>query len=98
MLLDQGDPAAALDSYRAGLDIRERLAAQDPGNAGWQADLAASHGQLGQVLTAMGRREQALEMFRTGRAIIAPLAERSQVALWKAYLRSFDANIAALVE
>jgi hypothetical protein len=32
------------------LAIREKLAAQDPANAGWQADLAFSHGKLGLLL------------------------------------------------
>ncbi len=92
----QGDLAAALKSFGAGLEIAERLAAQDPGHAGWQADLAASHGKLGQLLKAMGQREQALEMFEKGRAIVGPLAENSEMALWKGYLRSFDAEIANL--
>jgi trypsin-like peptidase len=39
----RGDLAAALRSYRASLDIIERLAKADPGNAGWQRDLSVSH-------------------------------------------------------
>ena len=46
MLVAQGDLTAALTSYRASLAIRERLAAGDPGNAGWQRDLAFSHWRL----------------------------------------------------
>lgn len=46
VLVAQGDLAAALASYRAPLGIRERLAAADPGNAGWQRDLAWSHWRL----------------------------------------------------
>ena len=50
----QGDLSAALSAYRASLAIRERLAAADPGNAGWQRDLSVSHGKLGDVLRAGG--------------------------------------------
>ena len=39
----QGEGGAALAAYRAGMAIRERLAAADPGNAGWQRDLSVSH-------------------------------------------------------
>ncbi len=42
----QGDLAGALESYRASLAIREALAAQDPGNAGWQRDLGVSYWRM----------------------------------------------------
>jgi hypothetical protein len=42
VLSAQGDLGAALASYRASLDIIQRLAAFDPGNAGWQRDLWVS--------------------------------------------------------
>jgi hypothetical protein len=40
VLRDQGDLTGALEAYRASLAIRQRLAAQDPANAGWQRDLS----------------------------------------------------------
>ncbi len=39
LLRAQGNLAAALDSYKAALAIRERLVIADPGNAAWQSDL-----------------------------------------------------------
>jgi hypothetical protein len=45
----QGDLAAALTSYRASLAIAERLAQTDPGNAGWQRDVAISNERLGDI-------------------------------------------------
>ena len=39
---DQGDLPGALKSYRDGLEIVEKLAKQDPGNAGWQNGAAWS--------------------------------------------------------
>ena len=38
--MSQGDLTAALENYRAAMAIRERLAASDPDNAGWQRDLS----------------------------------------------------------
>jgi hypothetical protein len=68
---------AAFDSYLTSLAIADRLAKTDPGNAGWQAALAGSHGKLGQLYVRMGRGDQALDMFLKGRAIVVALAERS---------------------
>jgi hypothetical protein len=42
----QGNLPEALKSFRDGLSIRDRLAQADPGNAGWQFDLVASHWRL----------------------------------------------------
>ena len=39
----QGDLEAALESYRSGMAIAEKLAESDPSNAGWQRDLSVSH-------------------------------------------------------
>lgn len=43
---DQGNLDDALKSYHASLDIRERLAAADPGNANWQRALWVSMWRL----------------------------------------------------
>jgi hypothetical protein len=73
----QGDLAAALTSYRASLAIRERLAQADPGNAGWQRDLALSHCRVAVIDVRQGRRDDALSAFRQGRDIIWQLVQRS---------------------
>ncbi len=41
-LRSQGNLQVALESFRASLAIRERLAKPEPGNGGWQHDLSAS--------------------------------------------------------
>jgi hypothetical protein len=45
-----GDLEEADAAYRACLAIRERLAAADPSNAGWQRDLSVSQNKVGDVL------------------------------------------------
>jgi len=42
VLRSQGNLSDALASYRASMDIAQRLAQADPGNAGWQRDLSVS--------------------------------------------------------
>jgi hypothetical protein len=46
----QGDLPSALSSYKEGLQIRQKLAARDPGNAQWQTDLVISQWKLAVVL------------------------------------------------
>jgi tetratricopeptide (TPR) repeat protein len=52
----------------------ERLAAADPGNAGWQRDLSVSHERIGNVLTAQGNLDGALKAFQAGLKIAERLA------------------------
>ena len=70
----QGNLAAALESFRASHAIFERLAAADPGNAGWQRDLSVSHDRIGDVQVAQGNLAAALENFRASLAIRERLA------------------------
>jgi tetratricopeptide (TPR) repeat protein len=97
VLRAQGKLADALAAFQAALAIAERLAKADAANSGWQADLAASYGKLGQLLVRMDQPEEALAAFRRGRAMVEPLVTSAKDhALWKEYLSSFDAEIAAL--
>lgn len=43
----QGDLAGAFKSYRDSLEIREKLAGQDPNNTGWQRDLSIVYERVG---------------------------------------------------
>jgi tetratricopeptide (TPR) repeat protein len=71
----QGERAAALASYRAGLVIAERLAQTDPGNTNWQRDLSVSHYKIGDVQVAQGERAAALASYRAGLVIAERLAQ-----------------------
>ena len=95
--VEQGNLPAALESFRASLAIAGRLTKADPGNAGWQRDLALSHGRVAIALTSGGANGDALTAFRHGRSIIAALAEQSpDNATLPKDLTWFDDQIAAL--
>jgi tetratricopeptide (TPR) repeat protein len=64
-----GDLPVALTAYRAGLAVRERLAAADPRNAEWQRDLSVSQNRVGNVLSAQGRLDDALSAYHACLAI-----------------------------
>jgi len=49
VLVAQGNLPGALEAFRRSLALRERLAAADPGNAGWQRDLWVSYWRLAQM-------------------------------------------------
>ena len=53
---------------------RERLAASDPGNAGWQRDLSLSWERVGGIRERQGDRAKALEAWRQALAVSLPLA------------------------
>jgi tetratricopeptide (TPR) repeat protein len=70
----QGDLAAALKSYQAGLAIAERLAKADPGNAGWQRDLSVTYERIGNVQMGQGDLAGALKSYSDSLAIAERLA------------------------
>ena len=93
----QGDLAGALKSYRDDLAITDRLARSDPGNAGWQRDLAVSNGNIAIVLGKMGNGAEALEALRRGHAIMVRMTALSPDNVqWKRDLDWFASQIAEL--
>ena len=74
MLESQGDLSGALEMFQKTLAIAERLAAQDPLNAGWQRNLSVSYNRIGGVLESQGDLSGALEMFQKDLAIAERLA------------------------
>jgi hypothetical protein len=92
--VEQGDLAAALTSYRADLAIAERLAEADPGNAGWQRDLALSHGRVAFIAMRQGVGDDALKALWRGRDIITQLMQRSpESAVLSKDLAWFDSQM-----
>ena len=73
---ERGDLAGALNSHRQSLSIRERLAKQDPGNAGWQRNLSISYETLGDVLRDQGDWAGALNSYRDSLAIMEQLTKQ----------------------
>lgn len=93
----RGSLGQALAAYEDGLTLAGDLAKADPGNAGWQRDLALSLGRVAGVEAQQVRRQSALDGFRRGRAIIARLREAAQDnATLPKDLAWFDAQIAGL--
>ncbi|WP_295446000.1 AAA family ATPase [uncultured Thiodictyon sp.] len=79
--LAQGDLAGALTAYEVGVAITERLARQDPANAGWQRDLAVSHAKIGLVRQAQGNLTGARESFEKALGIARALYRGYQNAI-----------------
>ena len=73
-LVAAGDREAVLFAYRKSLAICEQLVAADPGNAGWQRDLADNHVRIGDVLLHAGDREGARDAYGKALAITEKLA------------------------
>ena len=71
--------AISLNSHRQSLEIRERLAKLDPGNAGLQGDLAFSYFRTGTTLARAEPKSKidAREMVRKAQDILRSLEGRT---------------------
>jgi tetratricopeptide (TPR) repeat protein len=76
VLFSQGNLTEALQSYRAALEIGERLAKTDPSNADWQHGLALSLGRIGRVLARQGAHTEAQAAFIRAREMIVSLMQQ----------------------
>jgi hypothetical protein len=95
----QGKLADALAAYQARLAIAERLAKSDPGNAGWQRDLAVSYSKLAEMSRRSNEPDKALAALRQGQVIMDRLTKLSpDNAGWKADLAWFNDQIAVLMK
>ena len=54
----------AIEAYRKALDVIERLAATDLGNAQWQDELALGYDNVGDTLIAARQTDSALQYFQ----------------------------------
>ena len=87
---------AVLTSYQASHSLFERLAAADPGNAGWPRALAWSFGRVPMGEAGQSARERALSQFQEGRTIITPLTRQSpENAILPEDLAWFESQIKA---
>ena len=94
MLVEQGTLPAALEAYRASLAIRDRLAKADPGNAGWQHDVALSLQRMGLVASQQRQRETAVKAYRRGLEIMLRLVRLAPShAAFKRDLAWFEARL-----
>ena len=90
-----GQPAGGADAFQASLAIRG--ARTDPGNAGWQRDLALSFGRVAEIDAQRGERERALRALESGRAIVVRLRQAApDNATLPKDLAWLDAQIAGL--
>jgi hypothetical protein len=77
----QGDLAGALEAYTEGKGIAEKLAAADPGNAGWQRDLIVSHWRLADTQERLpGREDEAASHWAAALEIARRLADEGRLA------------------
>ena len=94
MRVAEGDRAGALKAYEESLAIRRRLAAADPGNAGWARDLIVSNVKLAGLAEnpALVRKHYAAAL-----AIAEDLAKRGRLAPADAWMvDDLQARLAAV--
>jgi Flp pilus assembly protein TadD len=99
VLQAQGKLEQAQAAFAEYLAISQRLAEQDPSNAGWQRDLAVAHSKVGGVLEAQGKLEQAQAAFAECLAISRRLAEQDPSnAGWQRDLAIAHSRVGGVLE
>ena len=66
---NRGDPEGALENFTHALQLRQRVAELQPGDAGAQAQVAGARIQVGDVLRRLGRSREALAQYEEALAI-----------------------------
>src|SRR5206468_1346342 len=100
-----GNAARCVPGRRAALEaslaIREKLAKQDPGNAGWQADLAFSYWRTGTTLARSDpqSKKDARTMVENGRDVLRELKTRTGLMpLQQLWLEAIEADLRKMHE
>ncbi len=96
-MFEQDDAAGAIAAYRAAFAIGENLVRQEPGNVGWQTDLAAYCHSLGRALSSgtSAERAEARTLFERALRILRPLAAASRLThdQFHTWLPVFEASL-----
>src|SRR5690606_30770887 len=84
----------ALERHRASLAIVDRLAALDPENSIWQADVIDGHTQIGKTLVALRRPAEARPAYRRALELAEALAARDpENPAWAAQAKALAATM-----
>ena len=73
---DLGKGEQAQTYFQKALEIRERLASQEPDRADFQRDLSVSYNQIGDLMRDLGKGEQAQTYFQKDLEIAQRLASQ----------------------
>ena len=89
---EQGDLAAALQSYESGLAIAAAIYEQNPDNLEWRHQLFSAHIKIGDVRRGQGELAMALASYQAGLDTIALLDQQGLAkAIWRQNLhRAYD--------
>jgi tetratricopeptide (TPR) repeat protein len=97
----QGDLASALSSHKQGLDIRQKLAARDPGNLVWKIDLVISFWRVASILEGLGspQKQEAGVNYKQALEILRTLAvENRLTAEQKTWISQLEARLKVVTE
>jgi tetratricopeptide (TPR) repeat protein len=90
----QGNLPGALESFRASVAIKEKLAQKEPENVGWQRDLTIGENKVGDALLAKGDLPGALGSYRASLAIMKKLGQKDpDNAGWQRDLAAGENNV-----
>jgi len=90
----KGDLTSALQNYRDGVAVFERLTLQDPNNVDWQRGLSVNWGGVGDILREQGDLTGALQSHRESVRIIERLSlQEPDRTVWRADVSDSYVNL-----
>ena len=81
VLLAAGEREQALEHYSESLELRRKLAADDPGNAGWKTDLVVSLYKVSITLMADNKFQMAINNFAEAVGILKTLDAKGKLSV-----------------
>ena len=72
----RGDFPGALDAYRSGLAILQKLVARDPSNTVWRRRMGWAHSRVANALLRMNRLKEAEESVKASLDVLVPIQEK----------------------
>lgn len=79
-LLQSGASAKAIEEAQSSLNTRLDLARRNAASVGARGEVAESKEQMGDILTALSRKDRALAMYEQARAILADMRTKGQLS------------------
>jgi len=83
---DSGEDTGALDLFRRGLPVAQRLVSEDPQKTKYKDWLAGFYWSMGNVLSRTGDYPAALANYRQGVSIREPIAQDPKAAFFRTHL------------
>ena len=99
LLRETGNPAEAMDSYRRAMEIRKKLADNNPGVPSFRSSLAGTQHNLARLMRSTGDKAEALALYEQARSNSeAAVRVNGNVVQYQIFLANHHSDIGYLLK